>query len=762
MTLKKNSIIYKYGAIYLVSSALVSSIIVAYVFFNERDAIYQAAFRNNQIILQGIALSIENPLRTSDVRAISEVIGIYMTLELSYAKVSDNSGVVLLERGELSSDMTEQEAKTSEMSVQTGDQGQPLGSLKIMFSLSKLQDQISRLRTRLLMVGLAMFAVLSIFTMLVFMFLAKRIRKLDLWVLTTTKKLFGQFPEAVYRKRRQDSQLAMDELDRLRGSFGNLLEEVNRSREREINSSKFIAIGQTTSMLAHDVRKPFAMVKSMLSMLDTFNPSELGHAKSDVNKAIQHVESMISDVMDFSREIALEKTPQNITNILDFSIRQAAQEHNNVDITFRYILQNTFKPLVDEERISRVFSNIICNAIEAITVMGGKSSGNITIGSRDIIAGSVPFVEIIIGNDGPVFKEEDIHKLFEFFFTKGKKRGTGLGLASVKKIVNLHGGEVFGRNSVDNPGVEFVIQLPAAQAREASDKSMLPGNIKELSFEEVKQDEIRINAAVRQLAQAGQTIKVLLLEDEALYRASVRNTIKKCEELHRVLALYEAQTVEDALQLVEKEGIMYAIVDIDLGEIKNGFDFLAELKDKFPKVSAMVHSNRTIKEDIAKAAALGAKTFVPKPLTIEHLVSFLASSRGAPVENRTESRAKVILACDDEPLIRMNMSMIFKREIKNAEVCVYPSAEELLAKLQEKMKDNPQDDYTVFTDQNMGGITGLELVAIIRKLNIPCKIFMISNELKSEFESKARAAGADGYFEGPLDEAILAKTLSRM
>ena len=175
----------------------------------------------------------------------------------------------------------------------------------------------------------------------------------------------------------------------------------------------------------------------------------------------------------------------------------------------------------------------------------------------------------------------------------------------------------------------------------------------------------------------------------------------------------------------------------------------------------MVHSNRTIKEDIAKATALGAKAFVPKPLAIEHLVSFLAPVDATPAEKKTENRVKVILACDDDALGRMSIAVILKEAAKDAEIHIFPSAETLLAKLQEKLKEKPQADYTIFTDQNMGEMNGLELIAAIRTLNAPCKIFMISNELKSEFEPKALEAGADGYFEGPLDEEILAKTLAR-
>ncbi len=561
------------------------------------------------------------------------------------------------------------------------------------------------------------------------------------------------------------------EIRKLGEIFNNMLTSINKAEKVKDEyallskqNAKFTAIGQTTAILAHDVRKPFAMAKSLLSMLDVLknSPSELNRAKSDIEKAIKHVETMISDIMDFSREVKLETKSQNIVNILDFSIRQTAQVHQNADISFQYNIQNTLKPLADDERLSRVFSNILANAIEAITIIGKKNAGTIIISTRNIEKSGNSFVEVVIGNDGPSFKEEDMPKLFESFFTKGKQKGTGLGLASVKKIINLHGGEVFARNLENNTGVESIIQIPASQEKEVSDKTILPQNIKEILFIEIKQDESFIDAEIKKLATKGQTIRVLLLEDEPLYRASVRNTIKNYSGLHQILVLYEARHIDDAFKLLETENITHAIIDIDLGETKNGFDFLKEAKEKHPALSCMVHSNRCIEEDKEKAKMLGAKAFVPKPLNIEHLVAFLSDddSKQSPDGQRKKDFKKIILACDDDMLTRKCGEKILKNAAKDAEVYIFASGEDLLAKVKELESVNSDKyTYTVFTDQNMGGMSGLELTAEIRKLKIPCKIFMVANEPKIEFEEKVLNAGADGYFEAPLSEEILSKTL---
>ncbi|MBF0312128.1 MAG: hybrid sensor histidine kinase/response regulator [Oligoflexia bacterium] len=394
-------------------------------------------------------------------------------------------------------------------------------------------------------------------------------------------------------------------------------------------NTKLNAIASTTQMLAHDVRKPFASIKSVLNMLDILkdNPLQLKQAKVDIEKSIKNVESMIADIMDFSREVKLETKPQSVVSLLDFSIRQTAQGYKNAAINFKYELSNQHCPLVDDERLARVFGNIIGNGIEAITVIGAKENGNIWIKSKD----SGDWIEIVIGNDGPAFKEEDIPKLFDSFFTKGKKKGTGLGLASVQKIIYLHGGQIEARNASSGLGVEFIIKLPASAEKEFHNDDILPKNIQDITFKVTTKDESLVNDSIKKIASSG-TVKMLLLEDEALYRASVRNTIKNAPELHKVLTLYEVHTVEDAIKVVEQEKIEWAIVDIDLGEIKNGFDFLSEARTRFPKLKSIVHSNRCIKEDKERARNLGAIDFVPKPLELVNLIDLL--SHGSCTDNK--------------------------------------------------------------------------------------------------------------------------------
>jgi CheY-like chemotaxis protein len=360
----------------------------------------------------------------------------------------------------------------------------------------------------------------------------------------------------------------------------------------------------------------------------------LNRAKADIERSIANVESMLNDIMDFSREVRLETKPCFLNAVFDYSIRQTAQIYPHTDVNFSYDVCHTYKPFADDERFARVCTNVILNAIEAVTIMDKKVKGSIYISSKDLIKNDKRFVEIIIANNGPKFRQEDLVNLFTPFFTKGKKEGTGLGLASAYKIVNLHEGTITARNMDVNKamelgwdrdeGVEFIIDIPASDEHDKIKTDILPKNIKEVALVESKRDRDKIDTIIDKLYQKQKQFKVLLLEDEALYRASVKNTVRKNENLTKMLVLYDVSTVEEALELIKQEDITHAIVDIDLGQARNGFDFIKEIKDKHPQILCMVHSNRHLEKDRIRAKKLGVKAYVPKPLSIEHLVLFLS------------------------------------------------------------------------------------------------------------------------------------------
>ena len=520
------------------------------------------------------------------------------------------------------------------------------------------------------------------------------------------------------------------------------------------------AMASLTKHLSHDVRKPLSQVKVILGAFDMFksNPSRLEQARLDVGCAIKNVESMLSEVLDYSRESKLTTAPKSLGGVLDFVIRQVVQGTSGVDISFQYNLKAESKPFMDEDRFSRVLANIIGNGIEAITVIGKKESGIIDISTSDYV-GEGSYVEIIIGNDGPAFPEGVEDKLFESFFTAGKSKGTGLGLASAKKIVQLHDGDIFARNKESGNGVEFIIRLPSSTELETIDLDILPKHGKDVLAS--KEDLKGIDALIKKME--GKVFKTILLEDETLYRAWVKNLIQGNDALQKSVVLYDATSVDEAIQLVEKEKATHAIVDIDLGGSKNGYDFLSEVKGN-TTLKSIVHSNRTLEEFRQKAKDLGASGFVPKPLPLSSLVEFLTGEKVQFEESQKQDSSKMIYCCDDTQLIRDHLDFILGNYLKEKpgafEFEIFINGEELIKKAIEVQP------ALVLSDLNMrdsgGQLNGYEVIKAVKDISRKTKAYLISNEPNQLSEDPTKEAGGDGTLEQPLNKDLLYSLLDKI
>lgn len=173
------------------------------------------------------------------------------------------------------------------------------------------------------------------------------------------------------------------------------LEELEEKKEIERNS----AIAQTTQMLAHDVRKPFTMIKGLISTIEAIqDPEKIKIIASsflpEVNYAISSVNGMIQDIMDIgSNEVNLFPEPSNIQSIIISALNEIFCFNQNTNITLKYDLKHKHKILADSLKIARVFSNIIGNASQAM-----KDSGNIWIRTTELKLSDFSMIEICIGN----------------------------------------------------------------------------------------------------------------------------------------------------------------------------------------------------------------------------------------------------------------------------------------------------------------------------------------------------------------------------
>ncbi|MFZ0929534.1 MAG: ATP-binding protein [Syntrophobacteraceae bacterium] len=251
---------------------------------------------------------------------------------------------------------------------------------------------------------------------------------------------------------------AYDESDARQVSL--LLEGMWRFMERERaekalrNSERLAAMGSTLAALAHDIKTPLISIGGFTQLVQRhLEPgSQDCKALDIVLKETKRLEKMVKDMLDFSRPLKLEKSPENVCGIVKETIEIVSDEAQRKKVTVdAHLSQCENLVSMDAMRMRQALINLVMNAIQA-TPEDRTISINLGRTEQDVV-----FDVVDCGCGIPLNQRSEI---FSPFFTT-KKEGTGLGLPIVKKIVEAHKGHL---EILDNPdtGLTFRVLLPIA------------------------------------------------------------------------------------------------------------------------------------------------------------------------------------------------------------------------------------------------------------------------------------------------------------
>ncbi len=229
-------------------------------------------------------------------------------------------------------------------------------------------------------------------------------------------------------------------------------------------SESLAAVGQATAQVAHEIRNPLGSIRLGVSMLrDSVNDQEALNTIELVERGIKHLNKLVVDVTQFSRQKNLERSRVDLHELIDMSLDLVSESVKEKQTPVEKVFSS--ERLVgdwDGHQLRQVFVNLISNAVDA----SGEGSP-IKISTKEVTlneSGRVDnlatrrYARIAITDQGKGIDETAVDRIFEPFFST-KKRGTGLGLAIVKQIVELHEGKI----SLDSPagkGTRFIIDLP--------------------------------------------------------------------------------------------------------------------------------------------------------------------------------------------------------------------------------------------------------------------------------------------------------------
>jgi signal transduction histidine kinase len=238
--------------------------------------------------------------------------------------------------------------------------------------------------------------------------------------------------------------------------LGHDITTVKQAQEQVLQSERLAAIGQMMTGLAHESRNALQRSQACLEMLAMEvqdRPAALDLV-SRIQRAQDHLHLLYEEVRDYAAPIRLRCDECDLQGILDETWDHLATQRAGRDAALDYPTGNgRLLCRVDRFALEQVFRNVLENSLSACA-----DPVRIRARFRTIGLGDRPAVEVSLLDNGPGLTAESRARIFEPFFTT-KTRGTGLGMAISRRIVEAHGGRIaVGQDH--GPGAEILITLP--------------------------------------------------------------------------------------------------------------------------------------------------------------------------------------------------------------------------------------------------------------------------------------------------------------
>ena len=237
------------------------------------------------------------------------------------------------------------------------------------------------------------------------------------------------------------------------------LAAINEAQERVLQSERLAAIGQMMAGLAHESRNALQRSQACLEMLAIEihdRPAAL-NLVARIQKAQDDLYQLYEEVRDYAAPLRLTRARHDLRAVLERTWENLGALRSSRDARLECVSDGSPACCcVDAFALEQVFRNILENALAACSDPV-RIRAEFQERRLDDEPGGDSQVSISIADNGPGLSAEAREKIFEPFFTT-KTKGTGLGMAISRRIVEAHGGEIaVGR---EQPGAEIVITLP--------------------------------------------------------------------------------------------------------------------------------------------------------------------------------------------------------------------------------------------------------------------------------------------------------------
>lgn len=228
-------------------------------------------------------------------------------------------------------------------------------------------------------------------------------------------------------------------------------QELRAMQQRLVQSEKLAALGEFAATMAHEIRNPLVSIGGYARLMQKKHRDEYSRI---IYEEVERLEGILSRVLDFSKVSPAQRVETDVSGLLEECYRSLRVQVEGPKLRIRKEFTRDL-PLVqcDRDQLKQVFLNLMQNALDA---MGGQG----TLSLKTYLASEEEGIWVVaeFSDTGGGIPSDVLPNIFNPFFST-KNKGTGLGLAVVRRILEMHGARI----EVDNrpgEGTTFKVKLP--------------------------------------------------------------------------------------------------------------------------------------------------------------------------------------------------------------------------------------------------------------------------------------------------------------
>jgi signal transduction histidine kinase len=244
-------------------------------------------------------------------------------------------------------------------------------------------------------------------------------------------------------------------------------DELKAAVEKLGLQERLAAIGQMAGTVSHELRNPLGVIQTSISVIRNITANKqvgIDRPLDRIDRSIERCTKIIGELLGFAKTSELDREHMKVDDLLAAILDRYSQPNG---IVIDRSLVSGAAAFIDAHRLEQVITNLLDNACHALADANRKDAEGFE--NRIIVRTETtgPHVRVFVQDTGPGIPAEFLPKIFEPLFTT-KSFGTGLGLPTVRRFVEQHGGTI-DVSSIPGEGTTFIVYLPRHEDRPLKD-----------------------------------------------------------------------------------------------------------------------------------------------------------------------------------------------------------------------------------------------------------------------------------------------------